>query len=112
MKLKATIHKTYDDPNRKLKAIASVTLDGSYAVHGLSVYDGQNGLYVKMPATKYKDEYNDTFHPVTKEARRELFDCVLGAYEQTLGEQDNLTEGEAEEAPEQEEETEAFEQSM
>lgn len=107
MKLRATIHKTYDDFNRKLRAVASVTLDGAYAVHGLSVYDGQNRLYVKMPATKFKDEYNDTFHPVTKEARQALFDCVLDAYEQKLSEQ------EQEDAPESDEdETESFEQSM
>lgn len=106
MKLKATIHKTYDDPDKKLKAIASVTLGGAFAVHGLSVYDGQNGLYVKMPATKYKDEYNDTFHPITKESRQELSDCVLDAYEQKLGGR------EQDEELSEDEETEALEQRM
>jgi len=65
----------------KLKAFASVTLDDSYVVHGLRVLEGENGLWVSMPATKNKKgEFKDTFHPISREAREILIDAVLEAY--------------------------------
>ena len=60
-----------------------------------------------MPSTSYqkdgKTEYQETFHPVSGEARKALNDAVLQAYEQKLTEEQTEDESmkldEAEEQP-------------
>jgi stage V sporulation protein G len=65
-----------------LRAYATVTLDNAYAVHGLKIMEGENGLWISMPASKNKrGEFKDIFHPVSREARQVLVDAVLGAYQ-------------------------------
>lgn len=65
-----------------LRAYATVTLDNSYAVHGLKVLEGEKGLWVSMPATKSKKtgEFKDVFHPISQEAREGLINAVLEKY--------------------------------
>lgn len=70
MTLTAKIHKVFDEDAKTsgsswVKAIASVTIGDDFAVHGVKVLAGSNGDIVVMPATKYKDRYQDTFHPIT-----------------------------------------------
>lgn len=65
----------------KVKAVASVTFDGEFAVHGVRVVEGPNGEFVAMPATRTGGgDYRDVFHPVTAEARERLLDAVCRAY--------------------------------
>ncbi len=65
-----------------LRAYASITLDDEYVIHGLKVMDGENGLWVSMPASKNKrGEFKDIFHPITREAREALITAVISAYE-------------------------------
>ncbi len=65
-----------------LKAYATVTLDEAFVIHGLKVLEGENGLWVSMPASKNKKgEYKDVFHPITKESREILVSAVIKAYE-------------------------------
>ncbi len=67
-----------------LKAYATVTLGEKYVVHGLKVMEGENGLWVSMPATKSRKtgEFKDTFHPISKEAREELVNTVIEKYQE------------------------------
>jgi stage V sporulation protein G len=66
---------------RSLKAFASVTLDGEFAVRDLKVVDGKKGLFVSMPSRKRTDgTYQDLAFPVTKELRETLHGRVLDAY--------------------------------
>lgn len=114
----ARIDRLVDYENSKVKAIASANIGGAFAIHGLRVIDSQKGLFVQMPQSSYqrdgKTEYSDIFHPVTAEARNELFDKVLEAYEQKLAEVESEAEAleEGETRDEQDEETPALEQSM
>lgn len=72
---------TKQDGQGTLKAFASVTFDGVFAVHGLRVVEGRNGLFVSMPNRQVKDgEYKDIAHPVTKEFKDELTNAVLAEY--------------------------------
>ena len=75
----------------KVKAFASANIGGAFAIHGLRVVDGEKGLFVAMPSTSFqrdgKTEYQETFHPVSGEARKALNDAVLQAYEQKLSEE-------------------------
>lgn len=82
MILTAKIHKVFDQG--KVKAIASVNIGDAFAVHGVKVLAGANGDTVVMPSTKYKDKYQDTFHPISCEAREQINGVVLDAYQQYL----------------------------
>ena len=96
----------------KVKAFASANIGGAFAIHGLRVVDGENGLFVAMPSTSFqrdgKTEYQETFHPVSGEARKALNDAVLEAYEQKLSEEQ--TEDEA--LDEEQTEDQSFTQTM
>lgn len=96
----------------KVKAFASANIGGAFAIHGLRVVDGEKGLFVAMPSTSYqkegKTEYQETFHPVSGEARKALNDAVLEAYEQKLAEEQ--TEDEA--LDEEQTEDQSFTQTM
>lgn len=82
--IRVTIHNTYDDPEKKLRASASARIGEAFAVHGLKVWDSEKGPFVSMPSVKVNGEYTDTFHPITKEAREALNTAVLEAYEARL----------------------------
>jgi len=85
MDLKATIY-LFDKDN--LKAFANLTIGSHFVCKGLKVMDGPNGLWVSMPSKKDKeDNWNDIFHPITKEGRESLFKCVLKAYNKKLKEE-------------------------
>ncbi len=74
-----------EEPRGNTKAFASVTVDGMFGVHGLSVIEGKNGLFVSMPQQRdSKGKPRDVFHPVTSEGRAALQDAVLGEYAVSL----------------------------
>ena len=89
--IRARIDRLADFEGSKVKAFASANIGGAFAIHGLRVVDGEKGLFVAMPSTSYqkdgKTEYQETFHPVSGEARKALNDAVLQAYEQKLAEE-------------------------
>ena len=82
MTLTAKIHKVFDSGT--VRAIASVNIGDSFAVHGVKVLTGSKGDSVVMPSTKYKDKYQDTFHPINREAREQINGVVMDAYQQYL----------------------------
>jgi len=70
------------DGESKVKAFADVSI-GSFIVKGVKVLEGKNGLFISMPQEKSKDgKWYDTFFPSTKEARKNLSELVLEAYQQ------------------------------
>jgi stage V sporulation protein G len=67
----------------KLKAFCSVVIDGVFVVHDLRVVEGAHGLFVAMPRRKTPEgEYKDTAHPITAEAREQVHQAVLTAYQE------------------------------
>lgn len=113
MKVNAKITKLIDKPESSIKAFASVTLDGYFAVHGIKVCEGEKGLFVSMPSTSYtsngETKYRDTFHPITKGAREALNQEVLDKYEAALSQ--SMDDGiEIQDIPEDEEESEELEE--
>ena len=71
----------------KLKAVSSITIDNALAVHDIKIVEGAEGCFVAMPSRKVgENEHKDIAHPITTEARAELVDVVLKAYEKALSE--------------------------
>ena len=73
-----------------VRAVASANIGGAFAIHDIQVMDSQNGLFVKMPSKSFQrngnTEYRDLFHPITAQARNELYGKVLKAYDEKLAE--------------------------
>lgn len=110
--ISARINHINDNADSKIKAHASVTIGKHFAIHGLKVYNGNDGKgpRVMYPSTKGSNgNYYDTFHPISKEARETMDKYVLDAYQQTI-EQAQGEQSENEEPDEDEEP--AFEQTM
>lgn len=73
----------------KTLALASITIGEDFVVTGLSVYNGNNGMWVSMPSRKnskpddgtdrYK-AYLDIAYPITKGAREQIQSAVLAKY--------------------------------
>ena len=87
-----------DFEGSKTKAIASANIGGAFAIHGIKIMDSDKGLFVSMPQSKYekdgKTHYSEIFHPVTADARNELYNAVLTAYGQKLEEAQSQENGE------------------
>lgn len=65
----------------KMKAVASVTLDGEFVIHDVKVVEGLKGLFVAMPSRKTPDgEFRDVAHPITTEARERIQKAVLEVF--------------------------------
>ena len=82
------IDKLFNDDSKKLKAFASANV-GPFAVHGIRVFENDKGTFVSMPSVSYKDgqgntQYDEVFHPVTKEAREALVKNVIDEYNHAL----------------------------
>ena len=90
--VRAKIDRLVTDEESKVKAYASVTNGGMFAVHGVRVYQTENGgNYVSMPFNQYKDaegktQFSEICHPVTADLRHQLTQTVMTAYDQALQE--------------------------
>ena len=50
----------------RVKAIASITIDGEFVVHDIRIIDSKNGLFVAMPSKRTSDgSFRDIVHPLT-----------------------------------------------
>ncbi len=66
----------------KLKAVASVTIDGCFVVHDVKILEGNEDYFIAMPSKKTPDgEYKDIVHPLNTETREMLKKTVLEEYE-------------------------------
>lgn len=68
--------------DRKLKAVASITIDECFVVHDIKVIEGKDGCFISMPSRKTPDgEYKDIVHPINTETREQIRDAIITAYE-------------------------------
>lgn len=68
-----------------IRAYASATIDGCFAVRGIKVVEGgREGLFVSMPSRKTVDGYKEVCFPVTAEFREQLHNAVMDAYQQAI----------------------------
>lgn len=74
------IRRTFE--SAPLKAVASVTFDGQFAVHDIKVISTESKLFIVMPSRKNPDgSYRDIAHPINSTFRSSLEREVLRAYE-------------------------------
>lgn len=72
------------ESNSNVKAYASVTLCECFAINGIKIVEGKNGLFVSMPqrltGKGRNGGYKDICFPITKEFRDELCTAILDEY--------------------------------
>lgn len=66
----------------KMKAVASITFDNAFAIHDIKIIEGDRGLFIAMPSRKTQTgEFKDIAHPISSEARAQLQEIILKAYD-------------------------------
>ena len=71
-------------PNETVKASASVNINGMFAIRGVKIVEGSNGLFIAMPSYKSGNEYKDICFPITSECREQLHSALMNAYENAI----------------------------
>ena len=66
----------------KMKAVASITIDGDFVVHDIKVIESNNGsLFVAMPSKKDGNNgHKDVAHPINTPTRTRIQEAVLAKY--------------------------------
>ncbi|MDR0804854.1 MAG: septation regulator SpoVG [Oscillospiraceae bacterium] len=66
----------------RLKAVVSLTIDGSFAVHDIKLVQGEDRIFVAMPSRRDENgTFRDIIHPINPEARKMLEDRIFAAYD-------------------------------
>ncbi len=82
MKITSVNVRKIEKEGSRMKGIASVLLDDSFAVHDIRIIEGDNGLFIAMPSRKTSaGGYRDIAHPINPEVRSMFEDAILEAYE-------------------------------
>ncbi|MBQ4444312.1 MAG: septation regulator SpoVG [Clostridia bacterium] len=69
----------------KLKAVASITIDGSFAIHDIKIIEGNAGPFIAMPSRKTPDgEFKDIAHPINADVRSLVSERILAEYQKAL----------------------------
>ena len=70
------------EDDSKIKAVAAVTFDDCFVVHGINVIEGQKGMFIAMPSRKISENvYLDIVHPTNSETRKMIEEAVFAAME-------------------------------
>lgn len=68
------------------KAFATVVINGSLTLRGLSVMDGMNGLFVAYPLDNYNhgEDYRCAIEPTNDKLRTYINDVVISKYNESI----------------------------
>ena len=83
MKITSVNVRKIEKEGSRMKGIASVLLDDSFAVHDIRIIEGEKGLFIAMPSKKTPTgDYRDIAHPINPEVRSMFEESILKAYEE------------------------------
>lgn len=70
-----------ENVNPRLKGIANIVIDDTFAIHNIRIIEGDNNLFLAMPSRKtVTGEYTDICHPINHETRKYIEEMILSAY--------------------------------
>jgi len=75
------------DPDAsRVKAMASLTFNGTIRVNGCRLVDGTKGLFVSFPAERKQgtEDWVSFVHPVSREANEKIQEKVVGRYRELV----------------------------
>lgn len=83
MKITSVNVRKIEKEGSRMKGIASVLLDDSFAIHDIRIIEGEKGLFIAMPSKKTPNGgYRDIAHPINAEVRSMFEEAILKAYEE------------------------------
>lgn len=83
MKITSVNVRKIEKEGSRMKGIASILLDDSFAVHDIRIIEGDNGLFIAMPSRKTATGgYRDIAHPINPEVRAMFEEAILKAYDE------------------------------
>ena len=65
----------------KMKAVASITINGEFVVHDIKVIEGDKGYFVAMPSKK---DGNGDYKDINTATRKTIQDAVLAKYNEVV----------------------------
>lgn len=81
MKITSVNVRKIEKESSRMKGIASVLIDDSFAVHDIRIIEGDNGLFIAMPSRKTATGgYRDIAHPINPEVRAMFEEVIIDAY--------------------------------
>ena len=81
MKITSVSIRKVEKEDSRMKGIASVLLDDSFAVHGIRIIEGEKGLFIAMPSKKTPTgDYRDIAHPINPEVRSMFEEKIIEEY--------------------------------
>ena len=70
----------------KMKAVASITINGEFVIHDIKVIEGDKGYFIAMPSKKDGNgDYKDIAHPINTATRKNIQDAVIAKYNEVVG---------------------------
>lgn len=67
--------------NSRIKAYVGVAFDECFAINGIKVVEGKNGLFVAYPSYQTTDgTYKDIAYPLNKGYREKLNNAIIEKY--------------------------------
>ena len=83
MKITSVNVRKIEKESSRMKGIASILLDDSFAIHDIRIIEGEKGLFIAMPSKKTPNGgYRDIAHPINSEVRSMFEEAILKAYEE------------------------------
>lgn len=80
--------KVFPVRDKKLRAFASIVIDGSFMVNDIKVIQGKDGFFISMPSRRKKNgRFKDIAHPLNQQTRQVLEDKIIGEYRRVAGEE-------------------------
>lgn len=71
----------------KMKAVASITIDGEFVVHDIKLIESDKGLFIAMPSKKDGNgDYKDVAHPIKTSTREDIQKAVIDKYNSVMAE--------------------------
>ena len=81
MKITSVSVRKIEKEGSRMKGIASVLLDDSFAIHDIRIIEGDNGLFIAMPSRKTATgDYRDIAHPINPDVRKMFEEAIFEEY--------------------------------
>ena len=83
MKITDVRIRLFQNEDSKAKGSASITIDDCFVVHDITILEGEQGNYVRMPRRRTANgPGNDIAHPINTPTREEISNLILAKYEE------------------------------
>lgn len=70
---------------KRLRAVASITIDNEFVVHEVKLVEGRKGLQMAMPSRKSGNgRFMDIAHPINNITRQKIQNALIEEYNKEL----------------------------